>query len=254
MEAKSKTDSTTKTVVPNAASNVGKKEQVAEMFDNIAHRYDFLNHFLSLNIDKVWRRKTIKMLAATNPATILDIATGTADLAIAAQAAMPSASIIGVDISAGMLAVGQQKLEAKQLTKSISLQLADSESLPFEDDSFDAVMCAYGVRNFENLEIGLREMRRVLKPGGQVAILEFSHPQSFPVKQLYGFYSRYLLPLFGKLVSKDSRAYSYLPESVAAFPQGNDFTKIMERCGFGGAVAKPMTFGITTLYVGGLQG
>lgn len=236
-------------VLPNAASKAGKKEQVADMFDGIAGRYDFLNHFLSLNIDKIWRRKAIEKVAAIQPKHILDVATGTADLAIAAHKKLPEATITGVDISEGMLAVGRKKLVASHFDKQIKLITGDSEALPFPDNSFDVVMCAYGVRNFDNLEAGLKDMRRVLRTGGRLVILEFSHPQKTPVKQLFRFYSRYILPTLGKLVSKHSRAYTYLPESVAAFPEGKVFCQILNRCGFTVAVAKPLSFGITTLYV-----
>lgn len=234
-------------VVPDAASNVGKKAQVAQMFDSIAGKYDFLNHFLSLGIDKGWRKKAIREVAAVNPKTILDVATGTGDLAIAAMKVKPD-TVTGVDISEGMLEVGRQKIAALGLSQSISMNYGDSESLPFANGSFDAVMCAYGVRNFENLEAGLKEMSRVLKPGGKVVILEFSHPKKFPVKQGYQFYFRFILPLLGKLVSKHNSAYTYLPESVKAFPEGDIFCRMLNNCGFKEAKARPLTLGITTLY------
>ncbi len=235
-------------VLPDAASKLSKKEQVAEMFDGIAGRYDFLNHFLSLGIDKGWRKKAIREIASIHPKTILDVATGTGDLAIAAAKAIPEASITGVDISEGMLGVGRKKITALSMDHKIKLQSGDSESLPFPDASFDAVTCAYGVRNFEHLEAGLKDMHRVMKPGGKIAILEFSHPKQFPVRQFYHFYFRYILPTMGKLVSKHSRAYTYLPESVMAFPEGKVFCETLTRCGFKDAKAKPLTFGITTLY------
>ena len=235
-------------VVPDAASNLSKKGQVAQMFDGIAGRYDFLNHFLSLGIDRGWRKKAIREVAAIGPAIILDIATGTGDMAIAAAKEIPGAQINGVDISTGMLEVGQKKITALKLTDRIQLAEGDSEALPFENASFDAVMCAYGVRNFEHLEAGLREMYRVLRPGGKVVILEFSQPKAFPIAQLYRFYFSAILPTIGKLVSKHSRAYTYLPESVAAFPEGATFCEMLGRCGFSGAKARPLTFGITTLY------
>lgn len=216
------------------------------MFDGIAKRYDFLNHFLSMGIDKSWRKKAIGEAIALQPEKILDVATGTADLAIAAAKASPSSKITGVDISEGMLEIGRKKIDALHL--QIPLQYGDSEALPFVQSSFDAVMCAYGVRNFEHLEKGLRDMYRVLRPGGKVVILEFSKPHGFPIKQLFDFYSKYILPAFGKLISKHSRAYTYLPESVAAFPEGKEFIAILERCGFTNAKARPLTFGITTLY------
>lgn len=235
-------------VLPDAGSKVGKKAQVAEMFDGIARRYDFLNHLLSLGIDKGWRKKAIREVAAVSPKAILDVATGTGDMAIAAHKAIPEALITGADISEGMLEVGRKKIAALGLERSIQLQSGDSEHLPFADQSFDAVMCAYGVRNFENLEAGLRDMRRVLRPGGKLVILEFSRPQRFPVKQFYHFYFRAILPVVGRIVSKHSRAYSYLPESVMAFPEGTAFTEMLERCGYEGAKGRALTFGITTLY------
>jgi demethylmenaquinone methyltransferase/2-methoxy-6-polyprenyl-1,4-benzoquinol methylase len=236
-------------VVPLPDSDLSKKEQVAGMFDRIAHRYDFLNHFFSMGIDKGWRKKAIMTLQEIHPKRILDIATGTGDLAIAAMVLQPE-QVTGVDISEGMMEVGRKKLDEKGLSGKITLQYGDSEALPFADYSFDAITCAYGVRNFENLDKGLQQMSRVLRPGGRVAILEFSHPKKFPVKQLYRFYFRYILPVLGKSVSKDATAYTYLPESVAAFPEGKDFCSILERSGFKNVKARPLTLGITTLYTG----
>jgi demethylmenaquinone methyltransferase/2-methoxy-6-polyprenyl-1,4-benzoquinol methylase len=235
-------------VVPDSGSNLSKKGQVAQMFDGIAGRYDFLNHFLSMGIDRSWRKKAIREVMAIQPKAILDIATGTGDMAIAAVKAIPAAQVKGVDISTGMLEVGRKKITALKLADRIQLAEGDSEALPFTDGGFDAVMCAYGVRNFEHLEAGLREMLRVLRPGGKVAILEFSQPKTFPVAQLYRVYFRYILPAIGKMVSKHSRAYTYLPESVAAFPEGKAFCEMLRRCGFSAAKARPLTFGITTLY------
>lgn len=240
-------DKTQATVVPDKQSNLSKKEQVATMFNNIAGKYDFLNHFLSLGIDKAWRKKAIKEIAKVSPKKILDVATGTGDLAIAAATLQPN-KIVGVDIADQMLAVGREKLKAQKLTDMISLQVADSEALPFDDNSFDAITCAYGVRNFEHLSVGLQEMSRVLRPGGALAILEFSHPKQFPIKQGYQFYFKYILPALGKVVSKHSTAYTYLPESVMAFPEGKQFCEILTQCGFTQPVARPLTFGITTLY------
>ncbi len=234
-------------VVPDAGSKLSKKEQVADMFNNIAGKYDFLNHFLSLGIDKGWRKKAIAEIAKVQPKTILDVATGTGDLAIAASKLNPE-KIIGIDIAAQMLDVGRQKLKEKGLDELITMQVGDSEALPFADNSFDAITCAYGVRNFEHLEEGLKEMCRVMRPGGKLAILEFSHPKKFPVKQGYQFYFKYILPTLGKLVSKHSTAYSYLPESVMAFPEGQRFCDILAQCGFKEPKACPLTFGITTLY------
>lgn len=239
---------TTRPVVPDSGSKVSKKGQVAEMFNDIAGKYDFLNHFLSMGIDKGWRKKAIRLIAAGAPTGILDVATGTGDLAITAHKSLPDANITGVDISEGMLEVGHKKLNDLQLTSKIHLQLADSEALPFEDHQFDAVMCAYGVRNFENLETGLREMYRVLDTGGRLAILEFSKPKKFPFAQFYQFYFSVILPLIGKIVSRHSKAYTYLPESVAAFPEGEEFCSLLKKCGFRDVKAQPLTFGITTLY------
>ena len=234
-------------ILPDAASNLNKKTQVAEMFNNIAGRYDFLNHFLSMGIDKGWRKKAIAEAAEVSPVKILDVATGTADLAIAAASLQPQ-HIDGIDIADQMLAVGRKKIAENNLTSTITLQTADSVALPFATGNFDVVMCAFGVRNFEHLEAGLTEMSRVLRPGGKVVILEFSHPTTFPIKQLFGFYFRYILPLMGRMVSKHSRAYTYLPESVMAFPQGEEFCAILEKCGYKNPKPKQLTFGISSLY------
>jgi demethylmenaquinone methyltransferase/2-methoxy-6-polyprenyl-1,4-benzoquinol methylase len=235
-------------ILPDEGSNLSKKAQVAEMFNNIAGRYDFLNHFLSMGIDKGWRKKAIAEVAGINPQNILDVATGTGDMAIAAASKIHPKQITGIDIADQMLEVGRKKINAQNLSGIISLHTGDSESMPFTTGSYDAVMCAYGVRNFEHLEAGLTEMCRVLRPGGKVVILEFSQPTGFPVKQLFKFYFRFILPTLGKLVSKHSRAYTYLPESVMAFPEGKRFCDILEGCGFSSAKARPLTFGITTLY------
>lgn len=217
------------------------------MFDNISARYDFLNHLLSLGIDKGWRRKVVRIVSGTNPTKVLDIATGTADLAIALSK-IENTHITGVDISAGMLEVGGEKIDKKGLSERIALQLGDSEQLPFEDNSFDAITVAFGVRNFENLEAGLKEMLRVVKPGGKVVVLEFSQPTGFPFKQIYRFYFKFILPTIGRLVSKDQSAYTYLPESVDAFPYGQRFLDILAKLGYSKAVAKPVTFGVATIY------
>lgn len=234
-------------VLPDSGSNVSKKVQVAEMFNDIAHRYDFLNHFLSLGIDKGWRKKAIAEIKKVHPRKILDVATGTGDLAIAASKLNPD-KIFGIDIAEQMLEIGKKKIVSLQLSDLIELQKGDSEAIAFPDHSFDAITCAYGVRNFENLDAGLKEMNRVLRPGGKIAILEFSHPKTFPVKQFYQFYFRYILPTLGKLFSKHSTAYTYLPESVKAFPEGQIFCEALKRNGFTDTKAKPLTFGITTLY------
>ena len=239
-----------KVVTPYKDSQLGKKEQVASMFDNIAKRYDFLNHFLSLGIDIYWRKRVVKLLREKKPETILDIATGTGDLAIEMTAIGPK-KIIGADISTGMLAVGREKIKKKKLDHIIELQEGDSENLPFEDNSFDAVTVSFGARNFANLEKGLREMNRVLKPGGTLVILEFSQPTVFPFKQLYHFYFKFILPGIGKLVSKDNSAYNYLPESVKAFPFGKELNKIIENCGYSDAKNTPLTMGISSIYTAG---
>ena len=224
-----------------------KKEQVADMFNNISKRYDLLNHLLSFNIDKGWRTKVVKMIAADEPSLVLDVATGTADLAIA-LAKGTRASITGADISEGMLEVGRGKVQKKGLDKKIVLELGDSEKLPYADNTFDAITVAFGVRNFQNLQDGLRDMKRVLKPGGLLVILEFSTPKHFPFKQFYWFYFKAVLPTIGKLISKDPRAYTYLPESVAAFPYGAAFEKELVDAVLKPVKTKPVTFGIATIY------
>jgi demethylmenaquinone methyltransferase/2-methoxy-6-polyprenyl-1,4-benzoquinol methylase len=236
-------------VTPYKASDKSKKEQVADMFDNISHRYDFLNHFLSLGIDKSWRRKAVKMIASGNPKKILDIATGTGDFAIASLKLKPN-EIIGVDISNGMLDMGREKMKKKGYDKVIILTYGDSESMPFETDSFDAITVGFGVRNFENLEKGLGEMLRVLKPGGKAAVLEFSKPRKFPIKQSFKFYSKYIIPRLGKSISKDEAAYAYLPESVEAFPEGQAFVDILSKVGFKNITRKEVSGGIATIYLG----
>ncbi|MGY6561117.1 MAG: bifunctional demethylmenaquinone methyltransferase/2-methoxy-6-polyprenyl-1,4-benzoquinol methylase UbiE [Luteibaculaceae bacterium] len=237
------------TVKPYKDENTDKKQQVAKMFDNISGSYDFLNHFFSLGIDIRWRKKAIKILKDSKPERILDIATGTADFAIAAAKLNPK-EIIGVDISEGMLSVGREKLKKQNLSQLITLEYGDSESLPFPDNSFDAITVSFGVRNFENLEQGLKDMCRVLKPGGKAIVIEFSQPEKFPIKQLYFFYFKYIMPTLGKLISKDKSAYSYLPESVQAFPYGKGFTQILEKVGFKNSKIIPLSFGIASIYIG----
>lgn len=226
-----------------------KKEQVAEMFDNIAPKYDFLNHVLSLGIDIQWRKKAIKILTKDAPKTILDVATGTGDFALAALQT-GAEKIIGVDISRDMVAVGHQKVLAKNLQHKITLQYGDSENLAFENNAFDAITVSFGVRNFENLEKGLSEMLRVLKPGGKAVIIEFSKPTAFPIKQLYWFYFKAILPVIGKLISKDNRAYTYLPESVNVFPYGQKFIEILQKVGYQNTQTISLTFGIASIYIG----
>jgi demethylmenaquinone methyltransferase/2-methoxy-6-polyprenyl-1,4-benzoquinol methylase len=238
-----------KSVKPYYKDNQSKKEEVAEMFNNISKRYDFLNHFLSMGIDKLWRKKAIKILGKNKPKVILDIATGTGDFAVEALKLNPT-KVIGIDISQGMLDMGIEKMKKKKVDHIIDLQLGDSESLNFEDNYFDGYTVGFGVRNFENLEKGLGEMLRVLKPKGKAVILEFSKPKKFPIKQSYHVYSKYILPTIGKLVSKDSRAYTYLPESIAAFPEGEEFMKIMKKVGYENVDSKLVSGGIATIYFG----
>ena len=221
---------------------------IAAMFDRISPKYDALNHLLSFNIDKVWRKKTAKAVAKSQPNTILDLATGTADLAIAVAKRNPQAQVIGMDISVKMLDIGKEKVMHQNLANQIELSLGDAAALPFEDDSFDAVTVAFGVRNFEDLGKGLSEISRVLKPGGQAVILEFSMPERFPVKQLYHFYFRRLLPFIGKLISKDNSAYAYLPASVERFPKPKAFLELLAQHGLIRGTVRPLTFGIATLY------
>jgi len=237
------------TVLPYKEQSTSKKEQVAQMFDNISHRYDFLNHFLSMGIDKGWRKKAIKFLKPLNPKQILDVATGTGDFALQALTLNPD-KITGVDISTGMLEMGRKKIEKLNLTSKVELLEGDSENLPFQENKFDAVTVAFGVRNFENLEKGLTEIYRVLKPGALIVVLEFSMPRQFPFRQIYNFYFKAVLPRVGRMVSKDSAAYTYLPESVAAFPDGNDFITILNKTGFKNTACKPLTFGISSIYTG----
>lgn len=227
----------------------GKKEQVAAMFNNIAGSYDFLNHFFSFGIDILWRKKAIRILRPEKPAVILDLATGTGDFALEAMRLDPE-KIIGMDISEGMLEQGRIKIKKRKLEHIISLQYGDSENLPLPSDSIDAITIGFGVRNFEDLNKGLSEMLRVLKPGGMAVILEFSKPTRFPVKLLYGFYFKRIMPLLGKMISKDSAAYTYLPASVQAFPEGRAFTDILGSTGFRECRAYSLTGGIATIYTG----
>ncbi|MEO9258404.1 MAG: bifunctional demethylmenaquinone methyltransferase/2-methoxy-6-polyprenyl-1,4-benzoquinol methylase UbiE [Crocinitomicaceae bacterium] len=238
-----------KIVKPYGDSEKSKKQEVQEMFNNISKRYDLLNHLLSMGIDKSWRKKAVRLLKPFAPKDILDIATGTGDFAIALLKLNPN-KLVGVDISEGMLAKGQEKLKRKKLENKITLQLGDSEQLPFEDASFDAITVGFGVRNFENLEKGLGDMLRVLRPSGTVAILEFSKPKKFPVKQYFAFHSKYIIPFVGKMVSKDKAAYTYLPDSVAAFPEGENFVNIMKKVGYSSVSAHIVSGGIATIYLG----
>lgn len=235
-------------VNPYKESEQQKKKQVEQMFDNIAPKYDFLNHFLSLGIDKLWRRKAIRILSTYSCRNILDVATGTGDFAVAASKLNPQ-KIIGFDLSEQMLQVGREKVKRLGLDNLIEFRKGDSEAMPFEDQQFDAITVAFGVRNFENLENGLKEFYRVIKNDGVVIILEFSKPKYFPMKQVYLFYFFKILPLVGRMVSKDSSAYSYLPESVMAFPDDQRFLSILKQVGFSVTSQKRLTFGIATIYI-----
>lgn len=235
------------TVKPYSDSDLTKKEQVEQMFDNISGKYDELNHILSMGIDVGWRKKVVKIIKNQNPETVLDIATGTGDLAIM-MAKSTDAKITGFDLSAGMLEVGRKKIAELNLGNRIEMIQGDAEKMPFEDNSFDCITVAFGVRNFEDLKKGLDEIYRVLKPGGKFVILEFSQPQSFPMKQLYSFYSKYILPMIGKKISKDKSAYTYLPESVKAFPYGEEMKKILKSSNFIKTTDKKLTFGISSIY------
>ena len=234
-------------ITPYKDSSLGKKEQVAQMFDNISGNYDNLNRVISFGIDIKWRKKVLKIVSDTNPKIILDIATGTGDLAIL-MAQTKADKIIGLDISAGMLEVGKKKVADKNLSTTIDLVLGDSENIPFEDNHFDAITVGFGVRNFENLEKGFSEILRVLKPGGVFVILETSVPDKTPYKQGYRFYSKNILPIIGKLFSKDNSAYGYLSESAAAFPYGEALNNILRKIGFIDVVAMPQSFGVATIY------
>jgi demethylmenaquinone methyltransferase/2-methoxy-6-polyprenyl-1,4-benzoquinol methylase len=225
-----------------------KREQVEQMFDAISPKYDLLNRLFSLGIDQGWRRKVIRLVKQEPVDKLLDVATGTADLAILAARTGAARQVVGVDISEGMLGHGREKVKHRHLAERVALQRADSAALPFADAAFDAVTVAFGARNFEDLEKGLREMLRVLRPGGRLFVLEFSKPRKAPMKQAFRFYFHRVMPAVGRAVSRDSSAYSYLPQSVEAFPEGPDFVRIVEACGGREAMATPLTGGIATLY------
>jgi len=235
-------------VKPYSHSEKTRKAQITEMFDNIAPGYDFLNHFLSLGIDILWRKKAIRMLNMHKPERVLDIASGTGDFAFEALKMQPG-EVIGLDISPGMLLVAKEKISKRKKEGLIRMELGESEQLPYPDHFADAITVGFGARNFENLDKSLTEMWRVLKPGGKAVILEPSFPRTFPMKQLFGLYFKNILPLLGRLFSKDSHAYTYLPQSVAAFPEGEDFLKICRKAGFHNAEWHPLTLGICALYV-----
>ena len=238
------------TVVPYKNSDSSKKQQVAAMFDDIAFKYDFLNRFLSAGIDVGWRRKALKQLTTLQPQNILDVATGTADMAIMASGILKPQKIVGIDISDGMLQVGRQKIEKAGLKGIIELLNGDSETINFGDDTFEAVTVAFGVRNFQHLEKGLSEILRVLKPGGKLVILEFSKPKMPGVKSMYNLYMKIICPNIGKLFSKNRNAYKYLDESIQKFPEGNNFTQILDNLGYSNTYCKPLSLGICSIYCG----
>lgn len=237
-------------IVPDSKSNLSKKQQVAAMFDDIAFKYDFLNRFLSVGIDIGWRKKAINQLKELKPQTILDVATGTADVALLTYKMLKPQKIIGIDISEGMLQLGCKKIEEQNLQPHITLQLGDSEKINFNDNSFDAITVAFGVRNFENLEKGLNEMLRVLKPNGKLVILEFSKPKQTAFKGIYKLYMNTIAPGFGKMFAKNKEAYQYLNGSIQAFPEGNNLLAIMKNIGYKNTYLKTLSLGICTIYCG----
>jgi demethylmenaquinone methyltransferase/2-methoxy-6-polyprenyl-1,4-benzoquinol methylase len=237
-------------VVPYHDSGLNKKEQVADMFNSIAHRYDFMNRFLTAGIDIRWRKKAISQLKELAPQKILDVATGTADVAIMTAEMLKPKKIIGIDISEGMLELGKEKIEKLGLSNTIGLQTGDSEVINFEDNTFDAVTVAFGVRNFQNLEKGLKEMRRVLRPGGKLVVLEFSRSKNKVFAAICNFYMNVVTPAIGKLFAKNKDAYQYLNDSVQAFPEGQTFINIMNEAGFTQTYLKTLSFGICTIYCG----
>jgi len=239
-------------VTPFGEDQGEKKEQIATMFDQIAYRYDLMNRFLSAGIDKGWRKKAIRELEAIKPSVILDVATGTGDVALMTYSLLPTKpeKIVGIDISEGMLALGRKKVAERQLDNVITLQHGDSEAINFPDASFDAITVAFGVRNFAHLENGLREMLRVLKPGGKLVVLEFSKPTAPVVKGVYTLYTRVVTPQVGKLVVQNKAAYKYLNDSIQAFPEGNAFLDIMKQAGYTNTYKKTLTLGICTIYCG----
>ncbi len=236
-----------KIIKPYKNSDLGKKEQVAKMFDAISKNYDGLNRVISLGIDVKWRKKVVKIVGKNKPNQILDIATGTGDLALMMAELSPD-KIIGLDISEGMLAVGKEKIAKVNLSEKIEMVVGDSEEMPFDDDTFDAITVSFGVRNFANLDKGIKEIARVLKPSGVLVILETSNPMKFPFKQGYKLYTHLFLPIIGKLFSKDKVAYSYLSESANSFPFGTAFNNILQKNGFTSTEDTPVTFGVATIY------
>lgn len=236
-----------KKVTPYKDSELGKKQQVTEMFDKVSSNYDFLNRVLTFGIDISWRKHVVELVKSRNAKKVLDIATGTGDLAIMLAKA-DIEQVTGLDISPGMLNVGKQKVTEQGLDQQVDMVIGDSEKLPFEEETFDAITVAFGVRNFENLELGLKEIYRVLKPEGTLTVLETSQPTKFPVKQGFQFYSKYIIPTVGKIFSKDKNAYDYLPESAAAFPYGENFNEILIKTGFDTSEILPQTLGVATIY------
>jgi demethylmenaquinone methyltransferase/2-methoxy-6-polyprenyl-1,4-benzoquinol methylase len=236
-----------KIIKPYKDSELGKKEQVAQMFDNISENYDDLNRVISLGIDVKWRKKVVEIIGKKNPKQILDIATGTGDLVLMMASLNPD-RIVGLDISSGMLEVGKRKIEKAKLSNKIEMIVGDSEEIPFNENSFDAITVSFGVRNFANLDKGIKEIARVLKPTGVLVILETSNPTKFPFKQGYKFYTNFILPIIGKIFSKDKVAYSYLSESANSFPFGEAFNNILQKNGFTNTKATPVTFGVATIY------
>jgi demethylmenaquinone methyltransferase/2-methoxy-6-polyprenyl-1,4-benzoquinol methylase len=236
-----------KIIKPYKDSELGKKEQVAQMFDNISENYDDLNRVISLGIDVKWRKKVVEIVGKKKPKQILDIATGTGDLVLMMASLNPD-RIVGLDISAGMLEVGKRKIEKAKLSDKIEMIVGDSEEMPFNENTFDAITVSFGVRNFANLDKGIKEIARVLKPTGVLVILETSNPTKFPFKQGYKFYTNFILPIIGKIFSKDKVAYSYLSESANSFPFGEAFNNILQKNGFTNTKDTPVTFGVATIY------
>ena len=237
-------------IVPYKDSELSKKKQVADMFDSIAHRYDFLNRFLSAGIDVRWRKKAISYLKDIKPTKILDVATGTADVALMTEKILHPSSIIGIDISDGMLEIGRKKIKKNGVEKTIQLYNGDSADIKYSDNTFDAVTVAFGVRNFQQLEKGLSEILRVLRPGGKLVVLEFSRPKNTIIKGFYNFYMKSVSPNIAKLFSKNKTAYAYLDESIQKFPEGKNFTGILQNIGYKNIVNKPLSLGICSIYCG----
>ena len=238
------------TIVPFKESSESKKKQLEKMFDRIAFRYDFLNHFLSAGIDTGWRKKAIRQLRSLDPGSVLDVATGTADMAILASKLLNAKQIVGIDISEGMLEIGKKKIEKLGLQHRIKLLKGDSETILFDDNTFEAVTVAFGVRNFQDLELGLSEIKRVLKPGGKLIVLECTKPKLPVIKNFYNLYLKVIAPWIGRVVSKNDNAYQYLNESVQKFPEGNDFVQILNKLGYKNASCKTLSLGISSIYSG----